>query len=166
MEQHLNKPGRTPELTNEMVQSWFLDPGISYPQHGPAQARNADPLFINTVGSWENRPEAATAIPNLLLAADYVRTETDLTTMEGANHAARAAVNVVLASSESNAQPAATYTPHTAPKLDAAKRIDADRYQRGQAHILDTPWPGVGISGVVEQLRSLLSKNLGLALNK
>ena len=35
-------------------------------------------------------------IPNLVLAADYVRTYTDLATMEGANEAARRAVNAIL----------------------------------------------------------------------
>ena len=33
---------------------------------------------------------------NLLLASDYVRTHTDLATMEGANEAARRAVNAIL----------------------------------------------------------------------
>ena len=35
-------------------------------------------------GSWAIRPEAATEIPNLVLAGDYVRTHTDLASMEGA----------------------------------------------------------------------------------
>ena len=37
-----------------------------------------------------------TRIPNLFLASDYVRTHTDLATMEGANEAARRAVNGIL----------------------------------------------------------------------
>ena len=37
-----------------------------------------------------------TAIENLFLASDYVRTHTDLATMEGANEAARRAVNGIL----------------------------------------------------------------------
>ena len=48
---------------------------------------------MNTKGSWADRPDATTRIPNLMLAADYVRTYTDLATMEGANEAARRAVN-------------------------------------------------------------------------
>ena len=51
---------------------------------------------MNLVGSWALRPEATTAIPNLFLASDYVRTHTDLATMEGANEAARRAVNGLL----------------------------------------------------------------------
>lgn len=72
----------------------FLDPDIVYPN--PTAAENLEPLLVNTVGSWGNRPEATTAIENLFLAADYVRTHTDLATMEGANEAARRAVNGIL----------------------------------------------------------------------
>ena len=75
-------------------------PGIVYPN--PIEATNLEPLLINTAGSWEDRPEATTAIENLFLASDYVRTHTDLATMEGANEAARRAVNGILERSGSN----------------------------------------------------------------
>ncbi|MDY6997171.1 MAG: FAD-dependent oxidoreductase [Actinomycetota bacterium] len=81
-------------LDESNVVTWFLDPAIEFPN--PGQATNAEPLLINTPGSWASRPDAATAIPNLFLAADFVRTHTDLATMEGANEAARAAVNAIL----------------------------------------------------------------------
>lgn len=58
--------------------------------------KNIEPLFINTVNSWSCRPKARTEISNLFLASDYVKTETDLATMEGANEAARLAVNGLL----------------------------------------------------------------------
>src|SRR4051794_3524268 len=74
--------------------SWFLDPAITYPN--PIEAMNLEPLLINTAGSWPDRPQAATKIENLFLASDYVRTYTDLATMEGANEAARRAVNGIL----------------------------------------------------------------------
>ena len=74
--------------------SWFLDEAIEFPN--PSGATNAEPLLVNTKGSWADRPDASTAIPNLMLAADYVRTYTDLATMEGANEAARRAVNAIL----------------------------------------------------------------------
>src|SRR3954462_12676530 len=91
---HLND-GAEPVLDERHVLSWFLDPAIEFPN--PTGATNAEPLLVNTAGSWADRPEAATRIPNLLLAADYVRTNTDLATMEGANEAARRAVNAILA---------------------------------------------------------------------
>ena len=81
-------------LARENVLRWFLDPAIEFPN--PTGATNLEPLLINTAGSWAHRPEAATRVPNLVLASDYVRTHTDLATMEGANEAARRAVNAIL----------------------------------------------------------------------
>jgi uncharacterized protein with NAD-binding domain and iron-sulfur cluster len=91
---HLND-GPQPVLDEQHVLSWFLDPAIEFPN--PSGATNSEPLLVNTAGSWVDRPDAVTRIPNLLLAADYVRTNTDLATMEGANEAARRAVNAILA---------------------------------------------------------------------
>jgi uncharacterized protein with NAD-binding domain and iron-sulfur cluster len=76
------------------VHSFFLDPAIQPPN--PTNATNLEPLLVNTKGSWAYRPDAVTAIPNLFLAADFVRTYTDLATMEAANEAARRAVNGIL----------------------------------------------------------------------
>ena len=92
------------ELDGVEVESWFLDEAIEFPN--PSGATNAEPLLVNTKGSWADRPEASTAIPNLMLAADYVRTYTDLATMEGANEAARRAVNAIL-DATARARPAA-----------------------------------------------------------
>jgi len=44
-------------------------------------------------------------VKNLLLAADYVRTSTDLATMESANEAARLAVNEILFAVQSPERP-------------------------------------------------------------
>jgi uncharacterized protein with NAD-binding domain and iron-sulfur cluster len=81
-------------LDEQNVVTWFLDPAIVFPN--PTPETNLEPLLINTAGSWANRPEAATKIPNFFLASDFVRTYTDLATMEGANEAARRAVNAIL----------------------------------------------------------------------
>jgi uncharacterized protein with NAD-binding domain and iron-sulfur cluster len=89
------------QLSDANRLSWFLDPDIEFPN--PSRATNAEPLLINTKGSWEHRPDAVTAISNLMLAADYVRTYTDLATMEGANEAARRAVNGILDAQRSHA---------------------------------------------------------------
>ena len=90
---HLND-GPQPVLDESRVLAWFLDPAIEFPN--PTEATNLEPLLINTAGSWSDRPNATTRIANLMLAADYVRTNTDLATMEGANEAARRAVNAIL----------------------------------------------------------------------
>ena len=89
-------------LVESNVVTWFLDPAIEFPN--PGVATNAEPLLVNTKGSWAHRPDAATAIPNFFLAADFVRTNTDLATMEGANEAARRAVNGILGASGSPAR--------------------------------------------------------------
>ncbi len=81
----------------------FLDPAIVFPN--PTGAANLEPLLVNTAGSWADRPDAVTRIPNLFLASDYVRTHTDLATMEAANEAARRAVNGILAATGSAERP-------------------------------------------------------------
>jgi uncharacterized protein with NAD-binding domain and iron-sulfur cluster len=45
---------------------------------------HTEPLFMNDVGGWTYRPDAATAAPNLYLAGDYCRSAIDLVSMEGA----------------------------------------------------------------------------------
>jgi uncharacterized protein with NAD-binding domain and iron-sulfur cluster len=86
------------------------------PQSGPASLRafleaicplederwqNPEPLFINTVDTLNKRPEAVTTLRNFFLAGDYIRTYTDLATMEAANESARRAVNGILQDAES-----------------------------------------------------------------
>ncbi len=82
----------------------FLDPDVVLPNLKPqSEAVNLEPLLINTAGSWRSRPDAVTDIENFFLAADFVRTYTDLATMEGANEAARRAVNGLLDAADSAA---------------------------------------------------------------
>jgi hypothetical protein len=63
---------------------------------GERLALNVEPLLINRPGTLAIRPAARTKIANMFLAADYVNTATNLACMEGANEAARHAVNGVL----------------------------------------------------------------------
>ncbi len=83
-------------LDDDNLCGWFLDPAIEPDPTRPGRLKNLEPLLVNYVDTWRLRPEAVTAIPNLFLAADYVRTHTDLATMEAANEAARRAVNGIL----------------------------------------------------------------------
>lgn len=62
----------------------------------PALLTNAEPLLVNEVNTRALRPCAAGDVANAFLASDYVLTETDLATMEGANEAARHAVKAIL----------------------------------------------------------------------
>jgi uncharacterized protein with NAD-binding domain and iron-sulfur cluster len=105
----------------------FLDPAIEFPN--PTEAANLEPLLVNTKGSWASRPDAVTRIPNLFLASDYVRTFTDLATMEGANEAARRAVNGILDASGSKA-PRCRIWPLQEPAAFApAKALDRIRWK-------------------------------------
>ncbi|MBV9417628.1 MAG: FAD-dependent oxidoreductase [Solirubrobacterales bacterium] len=91
-------------LSDANLVGWFLDPDIVAPNPKGADT-NLEPLLVNVEGSWTNRPDAGLpAVPNLFLAADYVRTYTDLATMEGANEAARRAVNAILDATNSTAK--------------------------------------------------------------
>jgi uncharacterized protein with NAD-binding domain and iron-sulfur cluster len=100
LKDHLND-GAHVVLDDANLAGAFLDEDITFPN--PSGAANAEPLLVNTAGSWANRPDAVTSIPNLFLASDFVRTNTDLATMEGANEAARRAVNGIIEATGSSA---------------------------------------------------------------
>jgi uncharacterized protein with NAD-binding domain and iron-sulfur cluster len=98
---------------------------------------NLEPLLVNLVNTWQLRPDVFTRIPNLFLASDYVRTNTDLATMEGANEAARRAVNAILEVSGSCACPCKIWELHE-PEIFAPLRWhDSIRYQQG------LPWKDI-----------------------
>ena len=133
LKQHLNVDGST-QLDDADLVTWFLDPDVQFPN--PTMATNLEPLLINTAGSLQYRPEAQVEIPNLFLASDYVRTYTDLATMEGANEAARRAVNCLLLAAGSSTQPAQLW-PFTEPEfLKPLQEIDRIRFALGQPHHL------------------------------
>ena len=126
------------QLKGDVVHSWFLDPGIQW-HAGRGRNTNATPLLVNTVGTWEKRPKPATDVPNLFLGADYVQTDVDLATMEGANESARHAVNAILDASGSNAERVQTWTLYDPPEFEGAKAADRELYAQGQPNALDLP---------------------------
>jgi uncharacterized protein with NAD-binding domain and iron-sulfur cluster len=83
-------------LQDADLEDWYLDPDIVWGNMLLTLNKNKEPLLINRVGSLQWRPDAATQIPNLMLAADYVNTFTNLACMEGANEAGRRAANAIL----------------------------------------------------------------------
>ena len=134
---HLEDHGES-VLPDDVLHSWYLDPAIRWlPKR--RRNRNAEPLLVNTVGSWYHRPTAATDIPNLFLAGDYVQTDIDLATMEGANESGRAAANSILDAAGSGAERAQMFKLYDPPEFEAEKRIDAQRWAAGQANIHDRP---------------------------
>jgi uncharacterized protein with NAD-binding domain and iron-sulfur cluster len=105
------------------------DPELAY-QSGKRRLFNAEPLLINRVGSLALRPTTKTKIANLFLAGDYVRTHTDLATMEAANESARAAVNEILLASSSSARPCEIW-PLSEP-FEMFRKIDESLFRKGQ----------------------------------
>lgn len=128
--------GPHPVLRDDELVSWFLDPGVRW-DAGRGRQDNDTPLFVNTVGSWDSRPQAHTGVPNLFLAGDYVRTNIDLATMEGADESARAAVNSLLAAADSPADPCPLFRLYEPPELQPMRDLDARRYRQGLPHVLD-----------------------------
>jgi uncharacterized protein with NAD-binding domain and iron-sulfur cluster len=138
MKAHLNDRGRAVLTDGDLVR-WFLDPGIV--GSGTPAVANDEPLFIQNTGSWADRPDAATAIPNLFLAADYVRTHINVTTMEGANEAARRAVNALLDEAGSSEAHAPRWALYRAPEFEPWRQLDAERWRRREPNVFDVDRP-------------------------
>jgi len=137
MKAHLEDNGES-VLPNEVLDAWFLDPGIRWSSK-QRRNRNETPLLVNTASSWDKRPEPRTKIPNLFLAGDYVQTDIDLATMEGANESGREAVNQLLDAAGSKKEPATKYKLYDPPEYEAEKRADAQLYAQGRPNAHDRP---------------------------
>jgi uncharacterized protein with NAD-binding domain and iron-sulfur cluster len=135
---HLNDTGEA-TLTDDLLHSWFLDPAIT--GSGTPNVANDEPLFIQNVGSWADRPESRTAVQNLFLAGDWVRTDINVTTMEGANEGARQAVNALLDAADSVAPRCSLRGLFRPPEFEHLKSIDRARYRKQQPNLFDLDDP-------------------------
>jgi uncharacterized protein with NAD-binding domain and iron-sulfur cluster len=132
-------------LQDAQLHSWFLDPAIGdvdadADPSTPRYDTNAEPLLVNYVDTWRLRPEAVTRIPNFFLASDYVRTFTDLATMEAANEAARRAVNGIIRAARVDAEPCALWNLHELEVFLPFRAYDRVRYRKG------LPWDGAAMA--------------------
>ena len=116
-------------LRDEQLHSWSLDPSLIHHQDGTVA--NEEPLLVNLVDTWKLRPDAVSRIPNLFLASDYVRTFTDLATMEAANEAARRAVNGILDAAGSAAARCAVWQLHEPEIFAPWRELDVIRFAQG-----------------------------------
>ena len=117
-------------LKDEMIEFWYLDRDIKWIDNLHHET-DEEPLLVNSVNSWSLRPTTYTNIPNFFLASDYVRTNTDLATMEGANEAARRVVNDIINATDSNAQLCEIW-PLSEPSLfNPLKKHDKKRFEMG-----------------------------------
>ncbi|WP_183094632.1 hydroxysqualene dehydroxylase [Nocardioides stalactiti] len=123
-------------LPDDVLHSWFLDPAIKW---DPVSRRNSndEPLLINTVDSWDKRPTARTAIPNLFMAGDFCKTNIDLATMEGANESGRQAANAIAEEASAPGTPAKIYQLHRPKEWEALKIVDKQLYKAGQKNLFD-----------------------------
>ncbi|BCM88194.1 hypothetical protein IAD21_00021 [Abditibacteriota bacterium] len=144
-------------LNDDDLHHWYLDSDIVFdedvaagqlpsedPQTLSAQTAmvktsNREPLLINLVRTWNLRPKAHTGIPNLFLASDYVQTYTDLASMEGANEAARRAVNCIIDASGGAGPQCQLWNLHEPDILAPMRLLDAVRYDLG------LPWSALPI---------------------
>ncbi len=126
-------------LRDDMIEHYYLDRDIRWAKK---EGRDVDqePLLVNTINSWDLRPEASTGIPNFFLASDYVRTNTDLATMEGANEAARRAVNCIIEASGSNKQLCKIWGLHEPMLFVPLKWYDSKRYAKGLPYSIHIPF--------------------------
>ena len=146
LKDHLNRPGQPPLLSNGDKVAAFIAPCLKY--HSTASPpfwENKEQLFINEVDTWRKRPRAVTGIGNLYLASDYVRTYTDLATMESANEAARHAVNGILNHLHSPLPRCETWPPDEPVLLSGARDMDDYLYWLGLPPLVPPipalPWP-------------------------
>jgi len=133
LQEAINRPGNE-ILKNEYRVLYNLDKDINIIK--PGDTTNAEPLLINETTTWYMRPDAYTPIPNLFLASDYVKTNTDLATMEGANEAARRAVNSIIDASGSNAPFCEIWDLHEPDVFAVWRAHDQSRFDKG------LPWNG------------------------
>jgi uncharacterized protein with NAD-binding domain and iron-sulfur cluster len=119
-------------LRDEDLHSSFLDPDlVDSDPNLPGLETNLEPLLVNYVDTWSIRPEAVTRLPNFFMASDYVRTHTDLATMEAANEAARRAVNGLLDAAGSSQPRCGVWELVEHEALDPFKAYDRQRFRMG-----------------------------------
>jgi len=119
-------------LRDDQVHSWSLDEDVQDSNSAaPGLETNAEPLLVNYVDTWRLRPEARTRIPNFYLASDYVRTYTDLATMEAANEAARRAVNGVIGAAQVDVSPCELWNLHEPEVFLPLRAYDRIRFRQG-----------------------------------
>jgi 15-cis-phytoene desaturase len=156
-----------PLLRDDMIHTWFIDRDIVFdnPQLFKADllCRNTEPLLVNKVDTWRLRPESYCAIPNLFFAADYVRTHTDLATMEGANEAARRAVNNIIETSGVNAPLCEIWDLHEPWELAYYRWHDYGRYQKGLKWNQAFPWWVKLIQKIISLFRKGAKKSTAAA---
>ena len=146
-------------LRDELLHSFHLDTDVDYTAGTPPT--NHSRLLVHPPGSWAIRPEAATRIPNLMLAGDYVRTNTDVASMEGACEAARRAVNAILQRAGSRDTPVTIWPLIEPTQFDTWKQLDARLLAAHKDHLFELL--GIRHAGAAAELLRRFEDISGLA---
>jgi uncharacterized protein with NAD-binding domain and iron-sulfur cluster len=149
IKRHVNKPNQRPVLTDDLIVTWDIDEGMLR-QGG--RLISDDPLILPSAGQRPDRPDVTTAIPNLFLAGDYLKSSWEVANMETASYNARRAINALLRSAGSAASPAEAIEPYRPPEWEELKRIDANRYGRGQRNLFEAAPTDQLLTGPAGQL--------------
>jgi uncharacterized protein with NAD-binding domain and iron-sulfur cluster len=139
---HQLKSGIGGEIRDDDLIHRHLDENIAFERDASGRVRpgNRTPLLIHRPGQWFDRPDAELRIPNLVLAADYVRTFTDLASMEAANEAARRAVRAILRREDRDPELCPIWALTESKALERAQQIDRLLYLNGRRkHAMDAP---------------------------
>jgi uncharacterized protein with NAD-binding domain and iron-sulfur cluster len=148
IKRHVNNSSGSPTLTDAMLHSWNIDPGLIR-RHG--RWISEDALVLPTIGTEQYRPDVKTAIPNLMLCGDYCNGDWQVANMEAANFNGRRAANAVLERAASHETPARTVESYSPPEWEPLKQLDDQRYAHGQPNVFDLPT-------IPQQLASLLNQ--------
>jgi hypothetical protein len=134
------------ELDRDVLQDGLANP---FSADGQTPRSGVEPLFVHPKGSLHDRSDAQLRIPNLLLASDYVRTYTDVATMEAANEAARRAVLAILWREMPSPEGFPEIWPLDEGALfEAARALDRMLYKAGKLpHVMDAPQVLSGLFG-------------------
>jgi hypothetical protein len=143
------------DLGDDNIDSFFIDPDIVF-FSGRGAEKNYEPLLVTDVGAWWIRPNAYTEVPGLYLAGDFVKNNTDLPTMEGANEAARRAVNALIRDRRLDVPLCRLWAVHEPVALSPFRWIDARRYARGKPWSPGFPTPLRWLARAAVRLERLL----------
>lgn len=176
MKRSFNVNGQT-VLNDEDLKLAHVDDDIIFPKDLPAKAvasaeeegrwmkfgspvcdHNEEPLLVNRVDTWMLRRESYTDIPNFFLAADYIKTNTDLATMEGANEAARRAVNGIIEASGTKAPFCRIWKLREPDFLLFYKWLDSMRYNKGLPWKYNEPLFGRLMNWLFRMVKKLARK--------
>jgi uncharacterized protein with NAD-binding domain and iron-sulfur cluster len=124
----------TQRLLKQSVFASHLDDELHV---GPTGVTNMARLLVHPPGSWKQRPNATLSIPNLFLAADYVRTNVDVASMEGANEAGRLAARGVLDLVGHDPMSVKLFEYEALDRFRPLQRVDRALYAAGLPHWLD-----------------------------